>query len=91
MKKHYSKPEIEIERYQLSASIADNCHHAVNIGPGYDGVDPCDSFKDAFEGFAFIPGLGIQSVEGGTPFYDNNGTAGCDCYYYAGGGLYFSS
>lgn len=90
MKKIYAKPLIEIETYALNASIAANCGEQVSLGPEAPGKTVCDEFKDAFEVFAVIPGLGIQSTGAGTPFY-NDGSANCDCYYSSGGGLYFTS
>ena len=89
MKKAYTKPLIEIEAYELNASIAANCGNVVSLGPEAPGKRVCDEFKDAFEVFAVIPGLGIQST-GGTPFY-SDGAANCDCYYSSGGGVYFTS
>lgn len=89
MKKAYSKPVIEIEAYELSASIASSCGSKVTLGPEAPGKTTCEEFKDAFEVFAVIPGVGIQST-GGTPFY-SDGSANCDCYYSSGGGLYFTS
>ena len=90
MKKIYAKPLIEIETYELSASIAASCGSKVSLGPEAPGKTVCSEFKDAFEVFAFIPSLGIQSTGGGTPFY-NDGSANCDCYYSSGGGMYFTS
>lgn len=89
MKKAYHKPLIEIERYELNASIAANCGRVISLGPEAPGKTICDEFKDAFEVFSVIPGLGIQST-GGTPFYSDN-SANCDCYYSSGGGIYFTS
>lgn len=89
MKKTYAKPVIEIEAYTLSASLAATCGNTVSLGPEAPGKTVCDEFKDAFEVFAVIPGIGIQST-GGTPFY-SDGSANCDCYYSSGGGIYFTS
>lgn len=89
MKKTYAKPMIEIEAYELNASIAANCGEKVSFGPEAPGKNTCDEFKDAFEVFAVIPGISIQST-GGTPFYAD-GAANCDCYYSSGGGIYFTS
>ena len=89
MKKAYHKPLIEIERYELNASIAANCGRVISLGPEAPNKTICDEFKDAFEVFSVIPGLGIQST-GGTPFY-SDGSANCDCYYSSGGGIYFTS
>lgn len=89
MKKTYMKPLIEIETYKLNASIAANCGNVITLGPEAPGKTVCDEFKDAFEVFAVIPGIGIQST-GGTPFY-SDGSAHCDCYYSSGGSVYFTS
>ena len=89
MKKIYAKPLIEIETYELSASIAASCGSKVSLGPEAPGKTVCSEFEDAFDMFAFIPGVGIQST-GGTPFY-SDGAANCDCYYSSGGGVYFTS
>lgn len=89
MKKLYSKPVIEIEAYELNASIAANCGKVISLGPEAPGKTTCDEFKDAFEVFAVIPGVGIQAT-GGKPFYDAEGVT-CDCYYSSGGGIYFTS
>lgn len=90
MKKSYAKPLIEIESYELSASIAQSCVNPINLGPEAPGKDTCSAFDDSFEVFSFIPGVGIQTAENGTPFY-NDGAAECNCYYSSGGGLYFTS
>lgn len=89
MKKTYTKPLIEIEAYELNASIVANCGSVISLGPEAPRKTTCKEFEDAFEVFAVIPGIGIQST-GGTPFY-SDGSANCDCYYSSGGGLYFTS
>ena len=55
MKKAYHKPLIEIERYELNASIAANCGRVISLGPEAPGKTICDEFKDAFEVFSAIP------------------------------------
>lgn len=90
MRKTYMKPVIEIEAYQLNASIAQNCGIVISLGPEAGDKKICDEFKDAFEVFTVIPGVGIQTTGGGTPFY-SDGSANCDCYYSSGGSLYFTS
>lgn len=90
MKKIYSKPLIEIEAYELNASIAANCSTVVEFGPGAPNKPICSEFEDGFEVHSVIPGVGIQSTTGGTPFY-NDGSANCDCYYQSGSGIYFAS
>ena len=89
MKKAYSKPMIEIDRYELNASIASNCGRVITLGPEAPGKTTCDEFKDSFEVFAFIPGIGIQAT-GGTPFYED-GSANCNCYVSSADGVYFTS
>jgi hypothetical protein len=90
MKKIYSKPLIEIEAYQLDASIAANCGTVVNQGPEAPGKETCSDFGDSFVVQSYRPGIGIQSVGGGTPFY-NDGSANCDCYYQSGDSVFFTS
>ena len=90
MKKAYMKPSVEVEVYTLSASIASNCINIVTLGP----EDPmlskpaCAEFEDLWKINTQIGGgAGIMSIS----FYDAGGTAGCDCYYTAGGDGYFTS
>ena len=90
MKKTYAKPVIEIETYALSASIAASCASPITFGPGGGSHEVCDEFKDNWETFAVIPGIGIQSNTPGQPFYNDN-AAECDCYYSSGGGIYLTS
>ena len=85
-KKIYSKPLVEIEVYELNASIASNCGNTVSLGPEAPGKTTCDEFKDAFEVFSISP----YALTNGTPFY-SDGAANCDCYYSSGGGSYFTS
>lgn len=89
MKKSYTKPMVEIEVYELSASIAANCGTIVKLGPEAPNKEVCSEFDDAFEVLAITPGIGIMST-GGTPFYAD-GAANCDCYYSSGGEGYFTS
>lgn len=81
MKKIYSKPHVEIEVYQLNASIAVSCGNKVTFGPEAPGKVTCDEFKDAF-----ATTFGLRN----NPFYAD-GSAHCDCYYTSGGGGYFTS
>lgn len=87
MKKAYSKPSIEIEVYELSASIASNCGDTVSLGPEAPGYEICDEFKDAFD---VVTTYGLLRTEKRTPFY-SDGAANCDCYYSSGGAGYFTS
>ena len=90
MKKSYINPLIEIETYTLSASLASACSNTITLGPEAPGKTTCDEFKDSFEIFAVIPGIGIQGVSENTPFYSDN-TLNCDCYYTSGNTGYFAS
>ena len=90
MKKLYAKPVIEIETYELSASIALNCQNKVNIGPEAPGHEPCTGFDDDYEIVSIIPGVGIMSNTERTSFY-NDGSNNCDCYYSSSGLGYFTS
>ena len=72
MKKAYKKPNIEVEIYSLSESIAANCDIVVNNGPAIGGHTGCDKYEDPFEGIALFSSASING-----PFYDD-GT--CDCY-----------
>lgn len=91
MKKTYTKPLIEIEAYELSASIAANCGNVVTLGPGIPGSTEyiqCDEFKNS--GFmSLTPEFGVNST-GNVPFY-SDGAKNCDCYYTSGGMGYFTS
>ena len=85
MKREYVKPMIEIERYELDASIAANCGNTVTLGPGdYDDY-VCKEFEDAFD----VASYSARSA--GTPFYDGTTGPVCDCYYSSGGNGYFTS
>lgn len=93
MKKTYVKPLIEIETYELSASIAPNCGNVISLGPGIPGSDEykyrmCDDYSDV--GFMSLnPGYSLNSTNV-TPFYQN-GAENCDCYYTSGNRGYFTS
>ena len=91
MKKVYSKPTIEIEVYEMSADIASTCQTTVSLGPGAYDKPVCEEFDNSFgddDDFEFFSLYITRS--GGTPFYEDF-TANCDCYYSAGGGIYFTS
>lgn len=84
MKKVYNKPLIEIEAYQLDASIAGSCGTVVSLGPGDINGYVCKEFgEDPF---------GIQSIQTGmVSFYDGVKGTVCDCYYTASSNAYFTS
>ena len=85
MKKKYCKPQIEIETYTLSESIAGNCADVVSFGPGDGaGVYACKEFGDnPWEVQSAMVGFADRQS-----FYDDNS---CSCYYSAGGEGYFTS
>lgn len=78
--KNYTKPQIEVEVYQLAESIAQNCANVVNIGPTEGGHPYCSEYKDPYESMR-------ASVPKGVNFYDDTG---CTCYYTSSGN-YFTS
>ena len=91
MKKTYTKPLIEIEPYELSASIAANCSNPINLGPGVPGSEEykqCSTYGDSGFLQSIQPGISLQSND--KPFY-SDGAANCDCYHTSGGMGYFTS
>lgn len=84
MKKVYHAPELEIEVYQLNASIASNCHNVVNMGPeAMDAEEVCDDYY-AISGET-MPAR--RSRPHNIDFWTENT---CDCYYSAGGTFFTS-
>lgn len=88
MKKLYTKPQIEIEVYQLDAAIAANCGVIISMGPGAPGVNACKEFGDSWVVTGMDGQVGTNAAN--TPFYAD-GSANCDCYYTSGGNGYFTS
>lgn len=83
MKKGYVKPSMEIEKYELNASIASNCGPVVTMGPGDFNHYVCEKFEGSF---------GTWSARSkGPSFYDGTDGPACDCYYTTGGEGYFTS
>lgn len=89
MRKVYMRPTIEIEAYELSASIASNCSSVVTMGPEDYSGNICSEFEDSFDVQSYRPGISLFSA--GTPFYDGTTGPVCDCYYTSGGSGYFTS
>lgn len=86
MKKTYVAPDLEIERYELDASIASNCATVVTMGDygGGAGEPACDDYlalvdKSDSSTWSLRP----YNVS----FWENT----CDCYTTAGGAGYFTS
>lgn len=87
MKKAYTKPMIQFERYSMDQAIASNCKIVVSNGPGDEvmGYPQCDDYvKDnPFDSFSLqIRPMAVYNVQ----FYEHN----CDCYYSAGDGYWQS-
>ena len=85
MKLKYEKPMIEIDDYELDASIASNCKVVVDMGPKYGSHDPCKSYYDhSGEPWPDPNAINLMSNYN-IDFWEN-----CDCYTSASG-LYFTS
>ena len=87
MKKAYSAPQLELEIYNLSASIASNCAVVVNNGPEMAGTNEyhsaCGDFSDPF------PSTSSYSLRpSNVTFYEDTN---CDCYTTGGSGSYWTS
>lgn len=85
MKKAYTKPLIEIDAYELNASIAANCGSVITLGPGSPSDEMCSDWVGTFH-----VGDDLNAINGNTSFYES-GLGGCDCYYTASGKGYFTS
>lgn len=83
MKKGYVKPSMEIEKYELNASIASSCGPVVTMGPGDEEGVVCKEFGDSFGPW--------KARSKGPSFYDGINGPACDCYYTTGGEGYFTS
>lgn len=87
MKKVYHTPELEIEVYQLNASIASNCALVVTMGPNGPGmIKECDDYYEK-TGEARIVSR-ARSLPHNVQFWTEES---CDCYYSAGGSGCFTS
>lgn len=86
MKKVYSKPNVEIENYELNSNIASNCSLVVEMGPeGPGAIRVCD---DYYEKTGEERGIATQSLPYNVQFWTEES---CDCYYSAGGDGCFTS
>lgn len=86
MKKIYEAPALEIETYQLDASIASNCGTVVKMGPeGPGAVEVCQDYYDkAGEPY---PDNSTWSLRHNIDFWTE---LTCDCYYSASGTFFTS-
>lgn len=88
MKKVYEAPTLEIELYELNASIASNCAVVVTMGD-YGGNDSkgekaCDDYLE----MVGLPTTSSYSLRAhNVNFWENT----CDCYTTAGGAGFFTS
>lgn len=83
MKKIYEAPDLEIETYQLDASIASNCTVVVTMGDygGGEGEPACEDYLE-------MVGISSYSLRAyNVNFWEKT----CDCYYTAGGEGFFTS
>lgn len=86
MKKVYVAPTLEIELYELDASIASNCSMVVDMGPeAPDAKKVCDSY---YEKTGEERGISANSLPYNVQFWSEES---CDCYYSAGGKGCFTS
>ncbi len=82
MKLKYEKPMLEVENYELDASIASNCQMVVNSGPAHPEHSPCEDYYELI-GLPMPNTYGVNRYN--VDFYDD-----CDCYYSASG-IFFTS
>lgn len=80
MKKVYHAPELEIEVYQLNASIASNCGIVVHNGPAMGNHTQCDDYKDPFNMNKARYGAQTMAIYNVQFYEDTN----CDCYTTGG-------
>ena len=83
MKKVYEAPEVEIELYELNASIANNCIITVKNGPQMGQHEECENYEDPFATWSKRSGA-VHNVN----FYEDTE---CDCYTTGGNGSYWTS
>lgn len=86
MKKIYKKPTLEIEIYELNASIASNCAVVVTMGD-YGGGENEPACNDYLE----MVGLPTTSSYSLRSYNVNFWEHSCDCYTTAGGDGFFTS
>lgn len=85
MKKVYEAPLLEVEAYELDASIASHCGIVVSNGPALGEHVQCDDYKDPF---ATSAGTYSLKKAYNVQFYEDTN---CDCYTTGGDYGYWTS
>ncbi|MDO4312478.1 MAG: hypothetical protein Q4C52_05285 [Eubacteriales bacterium] len=76
---------MEIELYELNASIASNCAVVVSNGPAVGNHEQCDDYEDPFAMSTYsMQRSGPYNVQ----FYEDTN---CDCYYSSSDYGYWTS
>ena len=83
MKKVYEAPLLEVEAYELNASIANHCGIVVSNGPALGEHEQCEDYGDPFATRA-----GTYSLPKNVQFYEDTN---CDCYTTGGDYGYWTS
>ncbi|MCD7754153.1 MAG: hypothetical protein LUH41_06395 [Clostridiales bacterium] len=89
MKRPYVAPQLQVEVYELSTSIAQNCDYKVNNGPAI--YSPGHYHQEtACSDYAALTGENAISTasESNVNFYDSGC---CDCYTTGGGNVFWTS
>lgn len=86
MKKVYVAPTVEIELYELNASIASNCAIVVSNGPAVGNHELCDDYDDPFA--MSVMTLDLDDTPHNVQFYEDTN---CDCYYSSSDYGYWTS
>ncbi|MGM9630813.1 hypothetical protein [Butyricicoccus sp.] len=86
MKKKYEAPALEMEVYELDASIASHCGIVVSNGPAEGNHEQCEDYHDPFatSTYSAQKAAGPYNVQ----FYEDTN---CDCYTTGGDYGYWTS
>ena len=79
MKKIYEAPDLEIETYELDASIASHCADVINDGPAIGDHTECENYNGP--DFGDVAAVSLFSLHN-VIFYDDVDM--CDCYTTGG-------
>ncbi|MBE6949034.1 MAG: hypothetical protein E7456_04230 [Ruminococcaceae bacterium] len=85
MKKNYIAPSMEVELFELDASIAANCEIIVSNGPAIGIHSQCHDYVDPF-----ASAFSARTINSNVNFYEDT-TQVCDCYTTGGAGAYWTS